>query len=77
MKRFVLTCSAAAIILATSCWLQGCTPKEKETDTPDARAAAVLGEVRQMLGDSAIGKHYTLKIEDGGDTLVWKGTLDK
>ena len=77
MKQFIWTLLAAAMFATTSCGSQGGTPKE--IDTPDAQAAAVLGEVRHMLGDSAIGKHYILKIEDGGESAAggWKGTLDK
>jgi hypothetical protein len=81
MKGFVLAFMAAAMLAVTGCRPQGGTTQGKGIDTTGLQASLPMlideATAARLLGHKAAGMRYVLKIEDGGDTIVVKGTIGK
>lgn len=77
MKRIqiVFLCAVAMAVTVTGCG-HGAEPKGTATgDSLGHDLAIAIKELDSIVGDSARGKQFTLGVEVGGDTMVWRGKV--
>lgn len=77
MKKWAIMVAATLVFATTACGPQG-SQEATSTDSIGFCTSNVIDEATaaRLLGHSAAGMRYVLKIEDGGDTITLRGTIE-